>query len=150
MSDSVQVENNTDLKQLIAQLESSGGGRTLEDAVAEVIPQIWTFYRAQISRGIGYKGGFKSYSKSYEKWKSEKYGRGNPPDLLVTGRMLNSFTTKTERLAGNKIAGVIFSQDASQAEKIEKNNSSRPFLGTNEQQLKLFEDAIREWLTTNL
>lgn len=142
-----EVSNTTRLEDVIEDL--SGRGGDLEKAVHAATQEAWTLIRERIARGVGYKGRFTAYSKSYKKERKEAGRSVSPPDLLFTGKMLNSFTTKVET-GRNQITGVIFSQDSSQAEKIKSNDATRPFLGISQKVDRFFRDAIKEYLTNQL
>ena len=93
------------------------------------------------AQGIGYKGAFKPYSKSYAEARAEQ-GRTLTPNLTVTGKMLAAMTSK----ANSKQAEIFF-RGSTESEKAAHNDQIRPFLGFSREEegrlARVFERAMK-------
>lgn len=79
-------------------------------------------------KGIGYKSNFASYSPAYAKFRAKKGRKTKPVDLMFSGRMLSSMSSR--RVA--KGVQEIYFDRATESRKAFFNNQKRPFFGFNQ------------------
>ena len=95
-------------------------------------------HKLQINRGIDNQGrAFRKYSVKYRSKKvAGKFGpkqvskRGHPPDLRLTGKMLNEFQYISNAI-GKELRIKYGTEDTEQGRKLKENNEDRVIVGDN-------------------
>jgi phage gpG-like protein len=111
-------------------------------ALAIALNDETTIMRARIEEGRDVNDQpFDPYSDEYAEWRESKGYRVSPPNLTVTGNMLNSIASTVNENT-TSFEGVVFFSDAAEAEKAKYNLEKREFFGFTDEQVNRIRDRL--------
>lgn len=113
------------------------------EAMLAAILQAQTIIKTRTAKGVDVSGApFKPYSKTYEAFRKSK-GRSATPNLMFSGRMLNSM-----KATANKNKGVLFFSRSEESKKAAFNNRTRRFFDLSKKELGRIQDVYFRRLTS--
>lgn len=117
--------------------------KAIDQRFEQVLSDEATQIELRTLRGVDVNGNtFAPYEPKYAKKRGDEGRRVSPPNLLVTGNMLNAITTKVVRTL-ETVLGTIFFNSTQEALKARGNQQKRRFFGLSEEQVKRLTDKLR-------
>lgn len=105
--------------------------------------------KLRTQKGIDVDGAsFEPYTPAYAKYRRVKGRSASPVNLLFTGDLLSSITTKVER-SGDSIIGYIYFGDATNAKKAKGLMKKRKFFGLSEENKEKIRLDIKKEMKGN-
>jgi hypothetical protein len=112
--------------------------RAIKDAIAVM--------KTDIEKGRDVNGQtFTPYTKRYAEWREKKKYRVEPPNLRVTGNMLQAVQSRVEK-KGAQLVGIVDFNSAREALKAEGNLKKRDFFGFSKESLDRIKRKLEEAL----
>ena len=136
MKISAEVVQKADLSGLMKSIDAN-----TRKAIARATSGFTTSLKKRTQGGTGLKGGFKSYSSEYKKYKISKGKDPFKVNLRDTGSMMLSLTS---RISGN--AGYVYFNGGENNKKAYFNNQIRPFFGVTKKEQKEIDEIFTRYL----
>lgn len=133
---SAEVVQKADLSGLIKSIDAK-----TKKAIARAVSGFTKSLKERTQNGTGLKGGFKSYSAEYKKYKISKQKDPFKVNLRDSGSMMLSLTS---RISGN--AGYVYFNGGENNKKAYFNNQTRPFFGVVKKEQKEIDEIFTRYL----